>query len=363
METEIITRKVTQDVLLLVWFKKEIITNDPSPELCFLPEISAQLIENLSISVWVESFRSEIFWKDFVNKHFKRMTSSPYLFTNYVAYIFYILDKNTDAYECFFDTFSIVTFFGLYCWKRERKQFINACAELFCTFFQQNIRMKFESKGGWKHFNEYLEKHNNLKKYRLLLSENVSPLEYFETLRNELGHVNELNYSINDVFIKNISRKHVETDERAVSFAKSVEDALRELCKKGFKEILEDFTKADYQVKAMYRQMFGESSVGMAAEEEKFSLPKIQKEASENIPSTYKPEKKEQQKQTVIASGILEIQNLDNINSQGTDTSGKGLHSQKSRQLERVENFLRDMSTGLAQLSNIIDSLYQEYGK
>ncbi|GBN78080.1 hypothetical protein AVEN_3092-1 [Araneus ventricosus] len=363
MENDIKVRKVTQDVLLFVWFKNKIITKEPSPELCFIPEISAELINNLSISVWMESFRNGFTWKDFVSNHFERMTSSTYLFANYVAYAFCVLGKTTDGYEYFFDVLSLVTYFGLHCWQRECKLFLNACVDLFCAFFEKKIRTKFENQGGWEHFNEYLEKHYTLNKYKSLISKNKSPTEYFQILQDELEQSNELNYKINGVFIRKVARRKVETHKKAVNFAVSVADKISELCAKEFDEIISDFARIDRQVKALYQQTVGEASGGMAREVANVSSQKIQKEASQNIPSECKPETKEQQRQTVTASDSLEIQNLGNLNSQDVDASDEALHdSPKSRQSESAKNLLGDISMDIAKLSDIIQSLCQEYG-
>ncbi|GBN78751.1 hypothetical protein AVEN_2016-1 [Araneus ventricosus] len=160
-------RKVTQDVLMFVWFKHGVIPEKPTPELSFVPEITAEFLNNLCVVVWIESSCNEYVWGDFLKNHFERMTKTPYLFANYFAYASYILieEAKENAHACFVEILSLVTHFALHCWqeKEEEEKFLNSCVDLFCAFFDKELCKKFEEQGRWQNFNEYLKNQGSLK--------------------------------------------------------------------------------------------------------------------------------------------------------------------------------------------------------
>ncbi|KAF8771757.1 hypothetical protein HNY73_019132 [Argiope bruennichi] len=351
-------RKVAKDVLLFMCFKNEIINEKPSPDLRFIPEVTAELLNNLTIAVWMEVSRAEMVWEVFFRNHFKRMTSTTYRFVNYVAYAFYVLIRNSDAYDSFLDTLSIASYFALLCWEKGSKVYINMCVDLFCEFFEKEIRAKFEDKGGWQNLNEYLLKHFSLTRYKILVRENVSPFEYFQSLKKEIGLNKDLVYQVNDVFLSNVTQRQVETDKKAINFTKSVEGKMKKLCERTFDEILEEFAKTDCQLEDLYRQQVETASGDMASIEEQSLLQRIQEDASENIPTKNKSVEKELERETVTPSDPLKTENSRTVDIQGAAASVE--LNPKLRKSERAKELLDDMSTDISKLRGLIQSLCED---
>ncbi|GBM74022.1 hypothetical protein AVEN_57821-1 [Araneus ventricosus] len=285
-------RKVTQDVLLFVWFKHGALSEEPPRESGLVAGISNELMENLSASIWIESFRSKFIWDEFFKNHFKRMTSSSKLFANYVAYACYVLNKSANAYECFFDILSIVSEFSLRCLEEGCEKYLNTCVDLFCTFFEKELDPKFEDQGDWKKFNEYIGKQYNSIQLKSMISDNKSPANLFEYFQDALERGNQLDYVVgrivlkrrkqpyyvvNGIVLKDITRNQVESDKKAVSFSKSIGNKLEKLVQKTFDKLIMDFEVTYIQVKNLYRRADEEPSKGMKSRHSQWSAPKCRK--------------------------------------------------------------------------------------
>ncbi|KAF8771759.1 hypothetical protein HNY73_019134 [Argiope bruennichi] len=360
---KIVLRKVAQDVLLLVLFKHEM--NQEKRKLRYQPEIVMDFINNLSDSVWTESCHNELRWKDFFNNHFKRMTTTPYLFANYVAYACYLSNKCvTDAFESCLITLSIVIYFVLQCWLRERKEFFNSCVDLFCAFFKKEIRTKFEDQGGWQKFIENLENLRTMKNCNQLANANQPVYELLKEYQNK--HLeSEEPYDIDGVVLKDITETQVETHQEAVTLAESVADKMKELCKKTFEEVLIDFEKLDKQIKetlVSMGKMLGEASSEISKKEEQALFRKAHDEASENNSSVTNSEKRKLQIKTETTSDLV-AQNSNNINFQDGFLDIEALHlKQKSRKSERTKKLLSDLSMDIARISELVMFLCDENG-
>ncbi|KAF8771761.1 hypothetical protein HNY73_019136 [Argiope bruennichi] len=270
MDRDIKIRKVTQDVMLFVWFKHGALSEEPPRESgCLIPGISVELMNNLSISTWIESFRSQFIWEDFFKIHFKRMTSSSKLFANYVAYTCYILNAHLDPYECFFDILSIVTDVSLRCLEGGCEAYLNTCVDLFCAFFEKEICRKFENRGGWENFNKYLVKQYNLMQSKFTIGDTKSPVKLFKYFQNALKIDNRQSivlgrivfkersrhyYVVNGIVLKDVTRIQIETHRKAIHFAESIQDKMQVLVQKTFDEIIMDFAKTYNQVKDLNRR-------------------------------------------------------------------------------------------------------------
>ncbi|CAL1298963.1 unnamed protein product [Larinioides sclopetarius] len=289
-------RKVTQDVLMFVWYKHGVISTEPNPELSFVPEIPAEFLNNLCVLVWIESPRNGNIWGDFLENHFERMTKTPYLFANYFAYATYLSIEAKTVHACFVNILSLVIHFALHCWQEtEDKKFLNSCVDLFCEFFDKELCQKFEGLGRWNSFNEYIKKRGSLRSYNEQIRSNKPPNEIFKEF--QLSHQeSDEPYSINGVVLKDITQDDVENHKKAVSFADFVGDKMKEVCGKAFEQVLKDFSKIDNQVEKLYRETVGVASGGVAITEDQSSLQEVQKGSLENVASRANLTKVEGQK-------------------------------------------------------------------
>ncbi|GBM74019.1 hypothetical protein AVEN_57819-1 [Araneus ventricosus] len=289
MEKYIEVRKVTRDVLLFVWFEHGALSEEPPRESGLVAGISNELMENLSASIWTESFRSNFIWDEFFKNHFERMTSSSKLFANCVTYACYVLNESENTYECFFDTLSIVSEFSLRCLEGDCKEYLNTCADLFCTVFEKEFDPKFEDQGGWVKFNEYFGKQYNSIQLKSMISDNKSPANLFEYFQDALERGNQPDYvvsrvvlkrrkqpyyMVNGIVLKNITRNQVESHEKAVSFSKSIGYKLEKLVQETFDELIMDFAETYIQVKNLYRWADEEPCNGMKIKDQQWNLVK-----------------------------------------------------------------------------------------
>ncbi|KAF8771754.1 hypothetical protein HNY73_019129 [Argiope bruennichi] len=354
-------RKVAQDVTIFVWFKQEVISKEAWTEISFFPEIFVEIGNNLSYSVWIETYCNVFVWEDFLKNHFKRMTTTPYLFANYVSYACYLLHESTpNPFESFFYIFSLITHFVFFCWQRGRKEFIHTCVDLFCTFFEKEICKEFEDQGGWQSFKNYLENKDILIRYKELISANQPVYQLFKELQNKLLE-SEKPYAINGVILKDITDTQVETKKEAVNFAESVADKIKELCKKTFEEVLKDFEKTERQLEELNLQTVGEACGGTSTEEYQASSEEVQ-EVLENIPSKINFKNNKDREKEVKIPNTLETLYLDALKSQnfGPAPQESGLIP-KSTKVERVKKLLEEMSEDIIKISELIKFLSEDY--
>ncbi|CAL1298972.1 unnamed protein product [Larinioides sclopetarius] len=277
MVNAIEVRKVTQDVLLFVWFKHGALSAEPPRESGLIPEISGKFMTNLSVSIWIESFRTRFIWDEFFKNHFKRMTVSTKLFANYVAYACYILSDSVNANECVFDVLSIVSEFSLRCLEGNCKKYLNTAVDLFCTFFESELCSNFEYQGGWKKFDEYIRKQYNSIQSKSIISDHKLLPNLFEYFPQSLERSKRPDYVINGVVLKkkqkpyyvvngtvlkNITREQVESHLKAVNFATSIRSKLEKLTENTFEELITDFEKTYRQEKNLHRYAYEEHPDG-----------------------------------------------------------------------------------------------------